>query len=158
MITGIGTILSAILYRLGGAGFGSWIRDWLIPVVAVTWMHLTYNPLPPDVVLWKFIVASIFMYGAMGGALTTYWDKLWGWDNFWMHGVMIGVADVLYVWVGVISWKAFIVRVMVLGTFMGFLNFFLEKYKVKYRDYIDEGGRGSSIIFSRLIYLIPFLK
>jgi len=98
------------------------------------------------------------MYGAMGGALTTYWDKLWGWDNFWMHGAMIGVADVLYVWVGVISWKAFIVRVMVLGAFMGFLNFFLEKYKVKYRDYIDEGGRGSSIIFSRLIYLIPFLK
>jgi len=144
VITSIGSIVSAILYRLGGAGFGSWIRDWLIPVVAVTWMHLTYNPLPPDVVLWKFIVASIFMYGAMGGALTTYWDKLWGWDNFWMHGV--------------ISWKAFIVRVMVLGAFMGFLNFFLEKYKVKYRDYIDEGGRGSSIIFSRLIYLIPFLK
>lgn len=136
-------IASAILYRLGGMGGAWWkntkVRDWGCPTIGVIWMLLFYHP----VAWWVHVVSWL----AMWGALSTYWDRVFGYDNFYMHGAIIGLAYILYG-----AWIALIIRIIVLALTMGGLNWFVNKYKIKYRDWIEEFFRGGITTLTQVLY------
>jgi len=114
----VGAILSAILYRLGGAGkhgkwydwmCESWVRDWLIPPLVLIILWLFSVPLH-----WLFLI----VWGLMGAAFSVYYDEIFGYDNFYAHGVGVGLATFPLIWDGVHWWTILIYAVM-LGLGMG---------------------------------------
>ena len=133
-------LFTGVLYRLGGIGkpYATWMRDWGISATYTVWLifrtPIGYNP---DY-LWAYILSFI----AMGGALTTYWDRLFGYDNFWMHGLMIGLAIFPLGICGAVSWSTVIIRGIYCGFMMGMVHYILEYWKLKDRDTWDEGFRG----------------
>ena len=58
------------------------------------------------------------MIPAIGGALSTYWDKLFGFDNFWFHGFMVGIAF-FPVAIATGNWVMFGWHSLVLAVWMG---------------------------------------
>lgn len=95
-------IISGILYRAGGMGKGdecqptwipvwmreSWVRDWLCPLVFLVMIWLLGVKLH-----WTYLL----FWGLSGMTLSTYWDELFGYDNFFAHGCGIGlVGFILY--------------------------------------------------------------
>ena len=142
------SILSSILYRLGGsAKKGNWLdilrntktRDWGCPLVAFLVMllfgfHSQW---------WIHLAAFLIMFGA----LTTYWDKIFGYDNFYMHGGMIAFAYLPYAIVQG-CWVGFVIRCVVLALFMGIWC------KVFSNDITEEVGRGASIVATLPLLLI----
>jgi len=79
----------------------------------------------------------------MFGALTTYWDDLFGEDNFFIHGGAVAFAYLPYaIIVGSISWLAFSVRVTALALSMGLWRKYFSNAVV------EEAGRGAFIILT----------
>lgn len=78
----------------------------------------------------------------MFGALTTYWDDLFGEDNFFIHGGTVAFAYLPYAIVGSISWLAFSVRVTALALSMGLWRKYFSNAVV------EEAGRGAFIILT----------
>ena len=78
----------------------------------------------------------------MFGALTTYWDDLFGEDNFFIHGGAVAFAYLPYAIVGSISWLAFSVRVTALALSMGLWRKYFSNAVV------EEAGRGAFIILT----------
>lgn len=138
----LATVISAILYRLGGIGkpFKTWMRDWIIPAVSFAVMIFVLKIKAP----WYIHLIS---YGVMGGALTTYWDKIFGYDNYYTHGAGIALAYLPYVLVGAIPIVAFLIRVVVLALSMGLWCKYNEN------DKIEEFGRGAFIIATLLVFI-----
>jgi len=100
----IGSILSAILYRLGGWGgegreqFPN-LPEWLFNTKArdigcAGVGYITFSILVGFTVVPWFIHLICFVL--LFGALTTYWDFINGDDNFWLHGFACGVAYMPY--------------------------------------------------------------
>lgn len=142
------SILSGILYRLGGAAKkGNWLdilrntktRDLGCPLVALLGMLV----LGFHAIWWIHLIAFLLMFGA----LTTYWDKIFGYDNFYMHGGMIALAYLPYAIVRG-CWIGFIIRCIVLALFMGIWC------KIFSNDIVEEAGRGSSIVATLPLLLI----
>jgi len=140
----LSSIISAILYRAGGMDKGditepkwipkwlrqSWVRDWLCPAAllfAVCFFWAPYH--------WLSWVMLLLFYGLSGGALSTYWDELFGYDNFWFHGFMCGLAGIPLIWFG-IPWQLLVIRVVVCTIGMGLWSKIIDK------DYVEEMGRG----------------
>ncbi len=148
----IASIVGAILYRLGGIGgkyFKSWMRDWLIPPLA--YGLLFWLKQPTNLLGWLMVLPAIALTGL---ALTTYWDDLFGGvDNFYMHGLFVGLGAFPLIWAG-FAWWLILIRAIILALFMGALNWAVHKYKVKHSDIIEECGRGASIIATLPILLI----
>ena len=80
LIVLLATVLSGILYRLGGAArIGDWLdvlkhsktRDWGCSLIVVALM------LAQPIVWWIHVIVFILMWTA----LSTYWDDLFGYDN-----------------------------------------------------------------------------
>lgn len=108
------SIVSAILYRLGGASEEDqdkefpWIPRWFKNLQKKRDVGCTLCTLGSVAILgihaqwWVWVLC----FGMMWGALSTYWDFLFGFDNHWFHGFMCGVALVLFgmtagwLWVG----------------------------------------------------------
>ena len=138
----LATVLSGILYRLGGAArIGDWLdvlkhsktRDWGCSLIVVALM------LAQPIVWWIHVIVFILMWTA----LSTYWDDLFGYDNYGFHGLVIGLACFPYaIVIGGWIWLWFIVRALIMGFFM--------KYwcKVNTNDVKEEVGRGSIIAFT----------
>lgn len=80
-------LLTAFLGWAGGRGGAwwkrSWVRDYGISAVccASLYIHGIHS-------WWLLLVFALTV-----GALSTYWDKLFGWDNYFFHGLMIGIAS-----------------------------------------------------------------
>ena len=134
------TIVCAILYRLGGIGkpFRSWMRDWLIPLPICLYAFFALGVTN----FWLLLLA----YGLMGAALTTYWDSLLGYDNFYLHGFMIGLACLPFL--TIIPWWIILLRSLALGGAMGLWC------KIFGNDWVEELGRGGFIGLTLLIFLI----
>lgn len=140
VITVAATVVSAMLYRLGGmAGSNTKVRDFGCPTVALGWMLLCFQP----VAWWVHFIS----FGLMFGALTTYWDDLFGYDNYYMHGGMVALAYLPYAIVTGV-WLWFIVRVIVVALFMGIWCDIFKK------DWVEEGGRGGIIALSLPLLLL----
>lgn len=125
------------------------MRDWIIPPLA--YGLLFYLKTPVDLIGWLMIIPAIAL---TGGALTTYWDNLFGGvDNFYMHGAMVGLGAFPFIWSGV-HWWTILVRLIILGGTMGALNIWINKTKIKHKDWIEELFRGFIIMATIPLLLI----
>jgi len=142
VVTVIATILCAISYRAGGMSKEEakiklpWVplflvkgrtRDIVCVLVVMLWVYLFL----PQVKGILYLYSSILMFFAM----TTYWDR-WppnkGRDNFFMHGLFIGLS-LLPIAYGSGMWAEVIIRAVVLGFLMRvwcsvFSNVDMEEY------------------------------
>jgi len=143
----IACILSAILYRAGGMSKddttepkwipkwlrNSWCRDWLCPACLSLVLFSFWRP--SSLLDWGM---WLLFYGLSGGALSTYWDKLFGYDNFWFHGFMCGLAAVpLIVFV---PWWIVLIRLIICTVGMGLWSAKIDK------DWLEEMSRGTLFI------------
>lgn len=150
----LATYISATLYRLGGAGKEDAEKEY-------GWVPLWFRNLPkkrdagcgivsgllmwylfPSTPWWIHVVA----FGTLWGMLSTYWDELFGYDNFWFHGFTCGLA---YMWYGIHNPEILVllaVRAVVMAVFMGVWC------HVLFSDaWAEENGRGGIIPLSLLI-------
>lgn len=129
------SILSALFYRCGGLAKDtkhwipvwlrqSWVRDWLCPFCVLFPLFL-HHPSP-----W-FILA----YAALGGALTTYWDWLFKFDNYWFSGFMCGVAGWVLTLAG-FDYVHLVIRAIVICVLWGGWCALVKN------DFKEEYGRG----------------
>lgn len=128
----IGSIIASALYRAGGYGkpFKSWQRDWLCPACVYGVLLFFWQPL----IWWQYLL-FLPAYGLLGGALTTYLDSIFGYDNFWVAGFLCGLAAFPLYWAG-ISWYAILIRAVVVGILWG------GWCKIFGNDNVEELGRG----------------
>lgn len=140
--------IAGILYRLGGAGKNndwldfarrSWVRDWPIPVVVFLTLWLLIGIKLSH--WWVYLAIWLLM----GGALSTYYDTIFCYDNMYAHGFMVGVATFPLVWVGIHLW-VIVIYAGALGLSMGIICHRLKINAVK-----KELGRGALIILLLLI-------
>ena len=162
-MTFILSMASLILYRLGGMK-GKWfntkIRDLGCPTAALVWMLIFTRG-------YSFFTHFI-AFGLLFASLTTYYDesknkikdslaRLINWqypkDNLYLHGGMIGLAYFPYaVEIGI--YFNFFYRAVLLGVFMGALNYVANKYKIPHSDWVEECGRGAMIVLTLPILFI----
>lgn len=143
------TIASAVLYRLGGMGqsgkdkypkiplwvFNTKMRDMGCAAAAVGGIFV----LGVDVPWWIHALA----FGTLFGMLTTYWDWLFKYDNYWFHGFTCGLAFAWYGWYAPELWLWLGVRALVMAVFMGTWCHVLFP-----NDVVQETGRGAIIPFT----------
>jgi len=84
-------------------------------------------------------------FGLCVGAICTYWDFLFGYDNHWFHGFMCGVASLPYVFF-THNWLGFIGVCITTTILMGLISALSGK------AWIEENGRGAGLILP-----LPFL-
>lgn len=118
------SVISAILYRAGGLGqdsqekWSSWIPKWMrtstmrdMPCAMLTCLLFL-----PDgrlqAIMW------LCLFGATAGMISTYWDELWGYDNYWFSGFMIGLAGLFLIGLGV-PWHLLLIRAFALAVLWG---------------------------------------
>lgn len=161
----IASLIAAALYRMGGWGkpFKSWMRDWIIPIVAYGLLYFLKTPV--NLLGWLMILPAIALTGA---ACTTYWDnskdqtkdfiaRMINWmypeDNMYLHGLFVGLGAFPLIWAG-FAWWLILIRAIILALFMGVLNWWVHKYSIKHSDIAEECSRGASIIATLPILLI----
>ena len=122
----VATILSALLYIAGGYGkpFNTKFRDFGCPTVLITLLTIMFG--------WHYVY--ILVFGLSFGALTTYWDFLFGYDNFWFTGFMYGVAGLPLCWF--IPWWIPVIRLVICTVGCGLIS------KLSENVWVEEGGRG----------------
>lgn len=143
----VAIIVSAILYRAGGMGREvdarptwmpmfmrkSWVRDWLCPGVFLIAILPFYQP--HNLAGWLLI--PVF-YGITGAALTTYWDKIFGYDNFFFHGFGCGLAG--FILITFVPWWLLAARLIICTLGMGLWSEYIG------HDEFEEEGRGAFFI------------
>jgi len=92
--------ISACLYRLGGCGPADLEKEW-------GWLPRWVSAFPKkrDLGCGLLVIAGCFIVGLqapwwtyvlavglMWASLSTYWDFMFGYDNHWFHGFMIGLS------------------------------------------------------------------
>ena len=138
-------IICGLAYRFGGCSkeegkqkfpwvpewmFRSWVRDFFCSLIPLLWLKLFYTQVHPSA-YGTTCVLSYF-------ALTTYWDKLFKFDNYFFHGFMISLSYFLFaVFSGL--WIGFILRCIVMAILMGGISALTGNVD------IEEFGRGASI-------------
>ncbi len=152
----LASVINMFLYRLGGMSkkdakkYFPWVpqcmvdtkaRDLGVPTVCVIYMIFNY-----PVAWYLHLIAFILLFVS----LTTYWDTLFGFDNFWFAGFVCGLAYFPYA-IATGCWVAFIVRSLLLAVIWGGLNWFVNKYKIPYRDWIEELFRGLTLTITLLM-------
>jgi hypothetical protein len=143
LIIFIASILSAILYRCGGKGkpFDTKYRDIGCPLVYLiaTWLLLGFN------ISYWWVYLS--MFGIAFAAMTTYWDFLFGYDNYYAHGFMIGLSTFPLFWLGV-PWYAILAIIAFCSLGMGILSNLIDN------DVKEELSRGLTYGLSLFFLLL----
>jgi len=149
------SIISGILYRLGGASKADakeefpYLPEWILNI-----------PKKRDIGCAIVKLIAVLVYGVSGpwyihlvaflllfGALTTYWDWLFGYDNYWFHGFMCGLAYSPYVFING-NWLGFLIHPIILALGMGILCILTGN------DEVEEKGRGTILILPVLFNVI----
>jgi hypothetical protein len=135
IITGL-AILSGILGRMGGAhGYDTKFRDVGCSAIVVGGCVVLFGWHPAQ--WWAYVAIFALTWAAM----TTYLDSIFGYDNLWASGALVGAAAFPAIWVGV-PWWIIVARVVVLCVIWGCLNKFLpEKVLCWRRDVAEEFSR-----------------
>jgi hypothetical protein len=150
----LASVISAILYRAGGQSQDptssptwmpmwlrhSWCRDWLVPACSLTCLLLFWH----NAEWYKLLLAFIVSYGLMGGALSTYWDFLFGFDNYYAHGFMVGLSVFPFAIIGM-SWWLLAAQTIIISVGMGLWSNLIDK------DSDEEFGRGFIATIFRII-------
>ena len=92
--------------------------------------------------LWIHAISFLLCFGA----LTTYWDKIFKYDNFYMHGLMIGLAYMPYAIY--LNWHMIVFRAIIMAVFMGIWCQLFEN------DIVEDVGRGSIITLTLPLLLL----
>jgi hypothetical protein len=140
----IAVILSAIFYRAGGLDKEtkywipvwlrqSWVRDWLCPLFSYSVLLLAWHPSS-----WLGWLLLLPAYALLGASLSTYWDFLFGWDNYWFAGFMCGLSAFPLVFDGFPWWMVGI-RAILIALSWGVWC------KVFGNDNVEEYGRGAFV-------------
>lgn len=148
--------INALLYRFGGCSkeegkdkfpmlpawvFQRWIRGGGCSLLSIVWMFLFTETVP-----WYVYPVS---FGMMWGAVSTYYDTVFGYDNFWAHGFGIGFSYILFaIFTG--HWVAFIVRIAIATIFCGVSSMISTDVDV------EECGRGATTALA-LTPMVNFL-
>ena len=142
------SVISGICYRLGGWGdegrkkfpqLPKWLFDTKARDIGCGLCTIgSFFVLGINVVWWQGLIASILTIPLMLGTLSTYWDFLFGYDNFWFHGFMVGVAFFLF---AIITghWIGFVIRCFLLAILIGGWSILIGK------DWLEEFGRGFAL-------------
>lgn len=147
------SIVSAILYRLGGASkqdqdkefpyIPRWFknipkkRDVMSNIIKLVSVYLLgiYAP------IWVWFIS----FGLLWLSLSSYWDWLFKYDNFYFHGFMCGFSLLPLVIFGNLALVPFIIQSVVLGLTMGLWS----KYNGNATK--EELGRGFLLTISNLL-------
>ena len=135
ILTVVCALISSVLYRSGGLSKEakywipvwmrhSWVRDWLCPLFVLLPLFIQHPH-------WVFIP----VYGLMGAALTTYWDFVFDFDNFWFSGWVVGLTIFPLAFIGFIWWILFIKAIALAVAWGGWCAIFKN-------DHVEEHGRG----------------
>jgi hypothetical protein len=98
--------ICACLYRMGGCGPADLLKEWgWVPApirnfpkkrdVGCGVVTLGACALIGISAPWYFWLLA---FGLMWASLSTYWDFLFGFDNHWFHGFVIGMSLLPVVW------------------------------------------------------------
>jgi len=142
--------LSGTLGRMGGAGgkFRSWQRDWVCPwlALAALWLAVGFQIIN----WWAYMLA----YALTGASLTTYLDSIFGEDNLYASGFLVGIAFLPLAFIGV-AWWLIVWRAVMLCGIWGGLNKYLPSNGILIwrRDIAEEFLR-----YAFLVLTIPLLK
>ena len=155
LATIIATILSAFAYRIGGMSkeqakqYFPWLpsvlvrsgfRDLGCGLIIVGWCLVC---LPRVAWFWYVLSLPVTLL-----ALNTYWQRFFGGeDNFYAHGVGVGLA-LLFVVIPAGCWMWALGRAVILGLAMGIWC------QVFSNDFVEEYGRGAFIIMTLPLLLI----
>lgn len=149
ILTALLVALSGLFYRFGGmsndeppAWIPKWIRIrrvWICPIFGFGSLLLWWQP--TTLLGWLMFIPA---YGLSGGALSTYWDELFGYDNFYMHGFMCGLASFPLIWAG-LAWWMVLAGAVFGGLAMGLLCQFTKNV------WVEECGRGIIFALSKII-------
>jgi hypothetical protein len=90
------------------------------------------------------IIPAVVLTGA---SLTTYLDSIFGYDNFWAAGFLVGLGALPFIWAGV-AWWVILIRAVLLGVLWG------GWCKLFGNDIVEECGRGAFIVLTLPILLI----
>jgi len=138
----IACVVSAILMRAGGMDKlstsnpkwmpmwlrKSWCRDWLLPALFLITVLLFWRP--SYLMDWVMLLPY---YALSGGALSTYWDFLFGEDNYYAHGFGCGLAG--FALVTFVPWWILTLRLIIctvgMGVFSKLINFDELEEKVR---------------------------
>jgi hypothetical protein len=145
----IASILSAILYRLGGTSAGTKWRDLGCPLVVTAYL-LTLGLKASLWGLFGLVGAYFLAFGLLFGALTTYWKKK-GTDAHWWNWAFTGLGYSLSALpLAFITghWIGFGIRSIVLTIL---ITFWSEKIGW---DVLEETGRGFLITATLPLLLI----
>jgi hypothetical protein len=134
------SLISGVLGRLGGrAKNGAWydfISDTKARDLGCALIFILTLPLK-----LHFWYIYLIVFGLMFGALTTYWDKLFGFDNLWFSGFMVGLAALPLLFTG-LAWYWLLTRALILAVAWGCLNRFLpDKILIWERVVVEEFTR-----------------
>lgn len=133
----VGLLTSGIMYRLGGRGkIGGWLdnlsysstRDLGCSLIAISILFLFHDFNEEHIVRYISFIALSWVF------LTTYWDEVFGYDNFYAHGFGCGLAGLCLL--TIVPWWIIVTRIVISTIGMG-----LWSKKVK-RDVPQEIGRG----------------
>ncbi len=136
-------IASGILYRMGGKGGGPWYyntkaRDIGCSICGLIGMIILF-----DSAWWIHLISFVLLFGA----LTTYWDTVFGFDNHWFHGFACALAYFPYA-IASGLWVGFGVRCIALAIAMGLVSVLSED------DVVEEVGRGAALLLTLPILMI----
>lgn len=124
------SILAGVAGRMGGSGkYPRQVRVVGVPFLCTLLAYILG--------CHNYLILFISMV-LMVVAISTYWDFLFGYDNFWFHGFMLGIATapIAYVtgeWIGFIALVA--IRTVFIGLWCKFVGW----------DVAEEFGRYASL-------------
>ena len=127
---------SSILYRAGGSGnYPRQLRVVGCPFILMGLVLLTIK-IQLTIVNLSLLILTL---GLSIGAISTYWDELFGYDNFWFHGFMCGIAGIPLIWAGV-PLHYILLRIVICSVGMGLWSKFIGN------AVWEENGRGALFI------------
>jgi hypothetical protein len=136
LIIAVACLLSSACYRWGGRGGfknAKLIRRLGCSLVFTIMIALLFHP--TNIISWLCLIVSM---GLSYGALTTYLDNIFGYDNFWAAGFLCGIAGLpLLVF---IPWWIVALRLIINTVGQGLVS------KLSGNDNVEEFSRGAFFI------------
>ena len=147
------SVFSAFFYRIGGSSKKAakkeypWYPSWAVNGTVRDFgcsmcNYLGLLVMGITAVWWVHLIAFVLVFFAH----RTYWDRVFKYDNYFAHGLAIGLSYLPYVLTGAIGVIGYLIRSAVLAVFMGVWCLIFDK------DTIEEGGRGGIQPISLLLY------
>jgi hypothetical protein len=93
---------------------------------------------------WWLVLAYLLLVACV----STYWDWLFKYDNFWFSGLMCGLAGIPLLFCGYPLW-AILTRAALISVSWWLITSLSDN------DFFEEYGRGFSLSFASIVFLLP---